>query len=131
MRSFTDKAEAEAFVRDWIWWDPNRPKLVFEMHQPLPWMTLCTIDFVTFRSIGGEDIYIYHEFEDMNKETIHRFLPGEKARYKGQDAEVLDVYPNTIVIRIGRNTYKSVKHGELEVCGPDGEAPHGTEVRFG
>lgn len=131
MDSFTDKAEADAFARDWLWWDPDRPTRVFEMHQDLPLMTLWTIDFVTFRSIGGEDIYVYHEFEDMNKEITRKFLPGEKVRYKGQDAEVLDVYPNTIVVRIGRNTYKSVKHGELEVCGPDGDKPRGEEVCFG
>jgi hypothetical protein len=64
----------------------------------------------------------------MNK---HTFLPGEKVRHKGKDAEVLDVYPKSVTIRIGRSTYKTVPTGELELCGPDGEAPRGEEVRFG
>ena len=61
----------------------------------------------------------------------HTFLPGDKVLYDGKEAEVVDTYPTSITIRIGRNTYKSVLPGEIQRCGPDGKEPRGEEVRFG
>ena len=69
--------------------------------------------------------------EEMVGQTKHHFLPGDQVLHQGQKAEVVDAYPTSITIRIGRNTYKSVLPGELQRCGPDGEEPRGTEVRFG
>lgn len=51
--------------------------------------------------------------------------------HDGKEAEVIDTYPTSITIRIGRNTYKSVLPGEIQRCGPDGGEPRGEEVRFG
>lgn len=61
----------------------------------------------------------------------HIFLPGDHVLHQGKEAEVLDVYPKSVMIRIGRNTYKTVGHGEIEPCGPDGGPVPGTDVRFG
>ena len=65
------------------------------------------------------------------KQHIRTFTPGERVMHQGKEAEVLDVYPNSVVIRIGRNTYKTVLPGDIELCGPDGKEPRGEEVRFG
>ena len=61
----------------------------------------------------------------------HKIQRGDHVLHQGKDAEVLDVYPKSVMIRIGRNTYKTVSAGELEPCGPDGGPISGTDVRFG
>ena len=65
------------------------------------------------------------------EQTEHNYLPGEHVLHQGEEAEVVDVYPKSIMIRIGRNTYKSVSPGELEPCAPDGGPVPGKDVRFG
>ena len=51
---------------------------------------------------------------------------------RGRKAEVVETYANgSVLIRIGSRTYKSVQHGEIQLCGPDGDEPRGEEVRFG
>ncbi len=62
----------------------------------------------------------------------HTFLPGDKVLHDGKEAEVVDTYASgAILIRIGSRTYKSVLPGEIQLCGPDGDEPRGSEVRFG
>ena len=61
----------------------------------------------------------------------HKFQQGDRVLHKGKEAEVLDVYTNSVMIRIGRNTYKTVSPGEIEPCGPDGGPVPGNDVRFG
>lgn len=69
----------------------------------------------------------------MNRQDKQRrYLPGEKVLHQGEQAEVIDTYASgSVMIRIGTKTYKTVQPGELQVCGPDGGAPRGEEVRFG
>lgn len=69
----------------------------------------------------------------MTKQGINRrYLPGEKVIHNGEQAEVIDTYASgSVMIRIGANTYKTVRPGELQMCGPDGGEPRGEEVRFG
>ena len=67
-----------------------------------------------------------------NKMTDHKFLPGEQVLHDGKKAEVVDTYANGgVLIRIGSRTYKAVLPNEIQLCGPDGDAPRGEEVRFG
>ena len=68
----------------------------------------------------------------IKQRTNRRYLPGEKVIHNGEQAEVIDTYASgSVMIRIGNKTYKTVQPGELQMCGPDGGAPRGEEVRFG
>lgn len=68
----------------------------------------------------------------IKQRTNSRYLPGEKVIHNGEQAEVIDTYASgSVMIRIGNKTYKAVQPGELQMCGPDGGAPSGEEVRFG
>ena len=69
---------------------------------------------------------------DTNEQESRKFLPGEQVLHEGKKAEVVDTYASGgILIRIGARTYKAVLPNEIQLCGPDGDAPRGTEVRFG
>lgn len=70
-------------------------------------------------------------FDREMEQTEHNYLPGEHVLHQGEEAEVVDVYPKSIMIRIGRNTYKTVLPGQVEPCGPDGGSVPGNDVRFG
>lgn len=76
-------------------------------------------------------IYDIREQLKMEKQ-FHKFLPGEHVLHEGKKAEVVDTYASGgVLIRIGAKTYKAVLPGEIQLCGPDGDAPRGEEVRFG
>ena len=69
---------------------------------------------------------------DTSQKQLRKFLPGESVLHDGKKAEVVDTYASgAILIRIGSRTYKSVLPGEIQLCGPDGDEPRGSEVRFG
>lgn len=69
---------------------------------------------------------------DTSQKQLRKFLPGEAVLHDGKKAEVVDTYASgAILIRIGSRTYKSVLPGEIQLCGPDGDEPRGSEVRFG
>ena len=60
-RTFNTREEAEKFIENWIPWDKDRPKTVFEHEFPLPESTCCTKD-------GGET-FNFGGLELWNKET--------------------------------------------------------------
>lgn len=68
---------------------------------------------------------------NRKRQCVHTFLPGDRVIHDGKEAEVIDTYPASITIRIGRNTYKSVLPGEIQRCGPDGNEPRDPKVHFG
>lgn len=52
--TFDTKEEAETFVSKWIWWDQDRPKMIFEHEKALPdSRSLCTRNFIEFSNVGG------------------------------------------------------------------------------
>ena len=68
----------------------------------------------------------------IKQRTNRRYLPGEKVIHNGEQAEVIDTYASgSVMIRIGSETHEAVQPGERQMCGPDGGAHRGEEVRFG
>lgn len=76
---------------------------------------------------------IYEIRQEMKESDVNpEYLRGDKVIHGGKTAEVVDTYANgALLIRIGRNTFKTVLPGEVQLCGPDGNEPRGPEVRFG
>lgn len=54
--TFPTWGEADAYRKQWIWWDKDRPKTVIGHDDPLPELTLSTGDLRDFRSVGGPTV---------------------------------------------------------------------------
>lgn len=61
LRTFTDKEEAEAYLKKWIWWDEGREKMVFEHKDSIPQETLWSYDLKHFYTIAGEQLFTVKE----------------------------------------------------------------------
>ena len=57
-RSFTDKKKAEEYMKGWIWWDKERPKMIIAHKEALPDETMWTYDFKKFHKQDGEEIEV-------------------------------------------------------------------------
>lgn len=53
--TFTSMEEAEEYIKDWLWWDKKRPKMIFAHTSWLPKETMVTYDFKRFRNPYFED----------------------------------------------------------------------------
>lgn len=50
--TFTTRHAAEKYMKEWIWWDGERRKTIFEHEKPFPQETLWTCDFKNFFRIA-------------------------------------------------------------------------------
>lgn len=48
--TFENREEAEQFLLEWIWWDKDRPKRIYEHLTPFPLKTMVSYDLRKFRN---------------------------------------------------------------------------------